>query len=154
MSDDRALEKVLDLRQRQEDKAMKQWADAQAQENSFRVQLERVREFKALYIEEMNRKTGQNLDMNHYLAYQGFIDKLEGVEERQAQALEQIKLRVQSLKQEYLKRRQDREIIESLIKKHREARLKKEAMAEAKLSDDLVSSKAARELIARALESG
>lgn len=153
MSDDRALEKVLDLRKRNEDKAMKQWADAQAQENSFRVQLQRVREFKALYIEEMKQKTGQSLDMNHYLAYQGFIDKLEGVEERQAQALAQMEERVRTLKQAYLKRRQEREIIESLIKKHREARLKKEAMAEAKLSDDLVSSKAARELIARSLES-
>ena len=147
MADDHALARVLRLRQKAEDEALKKWSDSRQQLAAFTSQLDKIRAFRDLYVKEMLEHKDQNMGLQQYLAYQGFIERLDKTCERQQHMLSKLKEQMESLKESYLKSRQQRCIIEALIDKHRMQALKKEAGAEARLSDDLVSSKQARMLI-------
>ena len=152
MAGDRTLVKVLELRKKAEDEALKKWSDAQRQLTAFISQLDKIKSFRNLYVQEMLEHNAQVTDLQHYLSYQGFIERLDKTYERQMSMLSKLKEQSESLKESYLKSRQQRCIIESLIDKHRMHSLKMEASAEAKISDDLVSSKQARALIESNLE--
>ena len=152
MAGDRTLIKVLDLRKKSEDEALKKWSDSQQQVSVFTSQLEKLQSFRDLYVQEMQQHQGHNMDMQQYLAYQGFIDRLDKTYERQQLMLTKLKEQTAALKDAYLKSRQDRRIIESLIEKHKQTALKAEERAEAKFADELVSSKQARILIEHNLQ--
>ncbi len=147
MAGDRTLVKVLELRKKAEDEALKKWSEAQHQLTAFISQLDKILAFRDLYVKEMLEHKDQNMGVQQYLAYQGFIERLDKTCERQQIMLSKLKEQTESLKDSYLKSRQQRCIIEALIDKHRMQAIKKEAGAEARLSDDLVSSKQARMLI-------
>lgn len=150
MADDRALLKVLELRKKQEDDACSKWAESERQLKIFSEQLQKLSSFRDLYIEEMNtRSTKANYDMQQYLAYQGFIERLDQTYERQSQLYKNMQQRSTTLKEHYLKCHQERQVIESLLEKHRMQRLHAQAKAEAKFNDELVSAKQARILIAK-----
>ena len=147
MADDRALQKVLELRKKQEDDALAKWAESERQLKIFADQLQKLSSFRDLYIAEMQNSTSSALDMQKYLAYQGFIERLDKTYERQELMYANMKQRSASLKGQYLKCRRDRNVIESLLEKHKEAALRAQAKAEAKFADELVSARQARILI-------
>lgn len=146
-SQDKALLLVLDLRKKEEDAALQQWTDAQNSVISFEKQIEQLVSFQHIYADEMEVKASSAMSMNMYFSYQQFIDKLDKIKIRQEQGLLELKAQEQRAKQNYLKKQQARKIIEALLEKHKKARALKEAKAEQKLTDDIVSSKMARSLI-------
>ncbi len=152
MADDRALRLVLDLRQKEEDKAQEEYAKALSAIASFERQIAQLQEFFKTYADELAGSTQQGMDINIYRSYQGFLNKLDQVTKRQEQALETMRGRAENLRLEYLEKQKARKIIESLLEKHRIEQARKEAQAEQKLTDDLVSSKQARILIDRQLQ--
>ncbi len=147
MADDRALTKVLELRKKLEDDERRKWAESLKQIEAFDAQLKRLENFKKLYLKEFAGQRGNNLSVQHYLAYQGFIDRLDMTYERQLKVMEDLKKRSEILRQQYLTARQDRRIIESLLEKHRLAALKAQNKTEAKMNDEFVSARQARLLI-------
>ncbi len=147
MADDRALTKVLELRKKLEDDEREKWAESLKQIEAFDAQLKRLEDFKKLYLKELAGQKGSNLSVQHYLAYQGFIDRLDTAYERQLKVREDLKKRSEILRQKYLTARQDRRIIESLLEKHRQATLKAQSKAEARMNDEFVSARQARLLI-------
>ncbi len=152
MALDHTLVKVLELRKRTEEEALKKWSESERQLTAFTAQLDKIKSFRDLYVQEMLEHEAQKMDMQQYLAYQGFIDRLDKTYERQELMLTKLKEQNKALKDSYLKSRQQRCIIEALIDKHKQLAVKAEAYAEFKLADDLVSSKKARALIASKLQ--
>ena len=78
MADDRALQKVLELRKKQEDDALAKWAESERQLKIFADQLQKLSSFRDLYIAEMQNSTSSTLDMQKYLAYQTQAISLSG----------------------------------------------------------------------------
>lgn len=152
MSNDKALFLVLDLRKKDEDKALQMWADAKNAVFNFQKQIEQLIAFEHMYQQELENKSKNSLDMQTYMAYQEFMQKLENIKLRQEQGLIELQAQEQRAKDNYLQKQQQRKIIESLIEKHKKARLLKEAKALQKLTDELVSSKQARILIEKNLK--
>jgi len=149
MSDDKALHLVLDLRQKEEDKALEMWTDAKNSVINFQRQIEQLVQFEQIYVNEMQNKSLNGLDMMTFNSYQQFIDKLAKIKLRQEAGLVQLQLQEVRAKDNYLDKQKQRKIIESLLEKHKRDRLLKEAKAEQKLADDIVSSKQARILMER-----
>ncbi|HAH70503.1 MAG TPA: flagellar export protein FliJ [Succinivibrionaceae bacterium] len=147
MADDRALTKVLELRKKHEDDERGKWAESLKQIEAFEAQLNRLDAFKKLYLKELAGQQGKDLSVQHYLAYQGFIDRLDTTYERQQKVLEDLKQRSEILRQNYLTARQDRRIIESLLERHRLAAIKAQNKAEARMNDEFVTARQARLLI-------
>ncbi|MGN0916457.1 MAG: flagellar export protein FliJ [Succinivibrio sp.] len=147
MSNDRALHTVLELRQRQEDESLRMWTDAKNAVISFEKQIEQLNQFEKIYTEEMQLKSQQGLALNMYSTYQQFIEKLDKIRTRQIAGLEQLKAQMERARLNYLEKQKQRKIIEKLIEKHRLEKIKIEAKAEQKLTDELSSSKQARILI-------
>ena len=52
MADDRALEKVLELRKKQEDDALAKWAESERQLKIFADQLQKLSSFRDLYAKQ------------------------------------------------------------------------------------------------------
>ncbi|NLK84844.1 MAG: flagellar export protein FliJ [Aeromonadales bacterium] len=149
MSDDKALHLVLDLRQKEEDKALEMWTDAKNSVINFQRQIEQLVQFEQIYVNEMQNKSLNGLDMMTFNSYQQFIDKLAKIKLRQEAGLVQLQQQEVRAKDNYLDKQKQRKIIESLLEKHKRDRLLKEAKAEQKLADDIVSSKQARILMER-----
>ena len=150
MAHDRALLKVLELRKKQEDEACSKWAESERQLKVFADQLQKLSSFRDLYIGELNsNSTKANFGMQQYLAYQGFIERLDQTYERQSKLYANMQEKSALLKEQYLRCHQERQVIEALLEKHRQQILKAQAKAEAKFNDELVSAKQARILIAQ-----
>ncbi|MCR5536548.1 MAG: flagellar export protein FliJ [Succinivibrio sp.] len=152
MADDRALHLVLDQRKKEEDEAREQFVQAHQAVLSYEQQLQQLRQFHAMYLNELQQKTQGGMDMNIFTSYQNFLVKLKSIEKRQELGLYKLQDQEKRMQQEYLKRQQRRKVIESLLERHRQEALALEARAEQKLTDDIVSSKAARALIEQAHE--
>lgn len=152
MADDRALRLVLDQRKKAEDEALEEYVNAQKAVISYQQQLDQLRQFRAIYQGEMQEKTAQGMDMNVFTSYQNFLAKLASIEQRQELGLLRLMDQEKRMRQAYLKTQQRRKVIEALLEKHRQEQLAQEARAEQKLTDDIVSSKAARELMEAALD--
>ena len=138
MSGDKALLLVLDLRKKEEDSALEMWTDAKNAVINFE---------RKIYENEMTVKSKNGMDMNMYMSYQQFLSKLDKIKFRQEAGLIQLQNQEERAKQNYLDKQKRRKIIESLLEKHKQERLLKEAKAEQKLTDDIVSSKQARLLM-------
>ena len=63
MSDDKALLLVLDLRKKEEDKALELWTDAKNAVINFQKQIEQLVQFEGIYQRELEAKSRQALDM-------------------------------------------------------------------------------------------
>lgn len=147
MSDDKALLLVLDLRKKEEDKALELWTDAKNAVINFQKQIEQLVQFEGIYQRELEAKSRQALDMQAYLSYQQFIEKLSKIKLRQEAGLVQLQQQEQRAKDNYLEKQKQRKIIETLLEKHKLQRRIKEAKAEQRLTDELVCSTQARALI-------
>ena len=147
MSGDKALLLVLDLRKKEEDSALEMWTDAKNAVINFERQIEQLKQFEKIYENEMTVKSKNGMDMNMYMSYQQFLSKLDKIKIRQEAGLIQLQNQEERAKQNYLDKQKRRKIIESLLEKHKQERLLKEANAEQKLTDDIVSSKQARLLM-------
>ena len=147
MSGDKALLLVLDLRKKEEDSALEMWTDAKNAVINFERQIEQLKQFEKIYENEMTVKSKNGMDMNMYMSYQQFLSKLDKIKIRQEAGLIQLQSQEERAKQNYLDKQKRRKIIESLLEKHKQERLLKEAEAEQKLTDDIVSSKQARLLM-------
>ncbi len=147
MAGDHALAKVLKLRQKAEDEALKKWSDSKQQLIAFNAQLDKIQAFRDLYVKEMLDHKDQNMGLQQYLSYQAFIERLDKTYERQQLMLAKLKDESDRLKSCFLKCRQERRIIEALLEKHRIQALTLEARNEAKFADELISIKHARALI-------
>ena len=145
MSGDKALLLVLDLRKKEEDSALEMWTDAKNAVINFERQIEQLKQFEKIYENEMTVKSKNG--MNMYMSYQQFLSKLDKIKFRQEAGLIQLQNQEERAKQNYLDKQKRRKIIESLLEKHKQERLLKEAKAEQKLTDDIVSSKQARLLM-------
>lgn len=144
MSSDKSLLLVLDLRKKAEEDALRMWSDARKAVQSFKDQLAQLEQFAKIYEVEMQSKSKNGLDMTMYQSYVQFLDKLEKIKVRQENGLKQLEQQEQRAQQFYLEKQKERKIIESLLEKHKIQSRIKEAKAEQKLADDLVSSKHAR----------
>lgn len=149
MSSDKALLLVLDLRKKDEDKALEMWTQAQNAVVSFQKQIEQLKQFEQIYIQEMNVKSNNGVSMTTFMSYQQFISKLEGIKRRQEAGLVELEAQEKRAMDNYLEKQKQRKIIDSLLEKHRNERLALEAKAEQKLTDDIISSKQARILMSR-----
>lgn len=147
MSSDKALLLVLDLRKKEEDKALEMWTQAQSAVVSFQKQIEQLKQFEQIYIQEMNVKSNNGVSMTTYMSYQQFISKLDGIKHRQEAGLVELEEQEKRAMANYLEKQKQRKIIDSLLEKHKKQRLLLEAKAEQKLTDDIVSSKQARILM-------
>lgn len=149
MASDKGLERVLELRQKDEDAAQAKWSESLAAVSACEAQIGKLAQFRALYVDEMAKKSASVLSMNQYLAYEDFISRLDDAAKRQKAVLEGLRQRSEQCRLAFVKARQSRKIIESLLESHRRKRLAEEARAEAKLDDDTVSSKMARIMLDR-----
>lgn len=147
MSGDKALLLVLDLRKKEEDSALEMWTDAKNAVINFERQIEQLKQFEKIYENEMTVKSKNGMDMNMYMSYQQFLSKLDKIKIRQEAGLIQLQNQEDRAKQNYLDKQKRRKIIESLLEKHKQERLLREAKSEQKLTDDIVSSKQARLLM-------
>ncbi len=146
---DRALNLVLDLRKKEENDALEMWAQARNAVASFEQQIAQLKQFEQIYLNDMQVKSQNNVDMGTYMSYQQFLSKLESIRYRQEAGLVNLKEQEKRAQQNYLEKQKQRKIIESLIEKHKLERAALEAKAEQKLADDIVSSKQARILMER-----
>ncbi len=146
---DKALHLVLDLRKKEENDALEMWAQARNAVASFEQQIAQLKQFEQIYLNDMQVKSQNNVDMGTYMSYQQFLSKLESIRYRQEAGLVNLKEQEKRAQDNYLEKQKQRKIIESLIEKHKLERAALEAKAEQKLADDIVSSKQARILMER-----
>lgn len=144
MAQDRALQLVLDLRKKEEDKAQELFARALSEIARYERQLEQLRQFAAQYARQLESQGRAGVSAQALLAYQDFINKLDAIEARQQQELEQLRQVCEQRRQQYLEKQKQRKIIETLIKKHELERARAELKAEQKLLDEFVTARAAR----------
>lgn len=144
MAADLALHLVLDLRRKEEEEAQKIFVQALNETARCERQLQQLKDFKAQYAQQMEHSGRQGFTAVQFNVYQDFINKLDAIEIRQAQELEQLRLVTEQRRLQYLERQKQRKIIETLIKKHELERQKAEQKAEQKLLDEYVTARAAR----------
>ena len=135
---------VLDLRRKEEDQAQEQFVQALNEIRRYEQQLEQIQLFKAQYAAQYEQAGRGGFSAQQLMAYQDFINKLDGIEQRQEAELEQIRQVAEQRRQQYLEKQQRRKIIETLIKKHELQRQQAELKAEQKLLDEYVTAHAAR----------
>lgn len=144
MAGDRALSLVRDKRQRDEEKSLEDWVFCRNQVTNYEAQIKQVEEFRLSYIAEMQNEGRQGLTGTKILAYQAFIEKLDNIALKQRQELERLKMLTEQKRQIYLTRQKERKIIETLIEKQEQKRLKEEQRREQKLLDEFVVSSYSR----------
>lgn len=144
MAQDRALSLVRDKRQSDEEKALEDWVFCRNQVASYENQIKQVEEFRLEYIRNMESEGRNGFSGTKLLAYQAFIEKLDNIAIKQKVELERLKMLTEQKRQMYLTRQKERKIIETLIEKHKQARIKAELKAEQKLLDEFAVSKYAR----------
>ena len=88
MASDKGLERVLELRQKDEDAAQAKWSESLAAVSACEAQIGKLAQFRALYVDEMAKKSASVLSMNQYLAYEDFISRLDDAAKRQKAVLE------------------------------------------------------------------
>lgn len=133
----KALQLVLDLRKREEETALEIYSIAMQQLAFFRDQIEKLKEYRMEYVhelEERGRKEG--FRAGTYISFQGFLKKLDDIIARQIQQMHLLELDVDQKHKIYLMRQKRRKIIEKLIEKYEEQRIKAENKAEQKLLDE------------------
>lgn len=144
MSQERALSLVRDKRQSDEEKALEDWTYCKNQVASYENQIKQVEEFRLEYIRNMENEGRNGFSGTKLLAYQAFIEKLDNIAVKQKVELERLKMLTEQKRQMYLTRQKERKIIESLIEKHKQKRIKAELKAEQKLLDEFAVSRYAR----------
>lgn len=144
MSQDRALQLVLDLRKKQEQEALEHYSAVMQKVNYFKDQIQKVREFKQNYIDELNNLGQKGFAANVYLSYQNFLDKLDNIIEKQSKELSLLEQQAKAKQLEYFEKQKQRKIIESLLEKHRLNRIALENKREQKLLDEFVTSQFTR----------
>ncbi len=144
-NNDRALLKVLDLRKSEEEQALEFYQHALGAVANHEEGIKKIIEFRENYISDMSKKGAtSNFDALQYAAYQSFIEKLYKIEKKQIQELEMLKRDAERKRLFYLEKQKRRKIIESLLEKHKQQRIKAELVAEQKLLDEYVVSMTAR----------
>ena len=88
----------------------------------------------------MQNEGRQGLTGTKILAYQAFIEKLDNIAIKQRNELERLKMLTEQKRQIYLTRQKERKIIETLIEKKQQMRIKEEQKREQKLLDEFVVS--------------
>lgn len=136
MAQDRALSLVRDKRQSDEEKALEDWVNCKNQVTNYENQIKQVEEFRLEYIRNMENEGRNGFTGTKLLAYQAFIEKLDNIAAKQKVELERLKMLTEQKRQMYLTRQKERKIIESLIEKHKQKRIKAELKAEQKLLDE------------------
>lgn len=144
MAQERALSLVRDKRQSDEEKALEDWVFCKNQVTNYENQIRQVEEFRLEYIRNMENEGRSGFSGTKLLAYQAFIEKLDNIAIKQKVELERLKMLSEQKRQMYLTRQKERKIIESLIEKHKQKRLKAELKAEQKLLDEFAVAKYAR----------
>lgn len=140
MAADRALHLVKEKRQSDEEKALEDWIFCKNQVANYEAQIRQVEEFRLSYINEMQNEGRQGLTGTKILAYQAFIEKLDNIAIKQRNELERLKMLTEQKRQIYLTRQKERKIIETLIEKKQQMRIKEEQKREQKLLDEFVVS--------------
>lgn len=144
MSQDRALSLVRDKRQSDEEKALEDWIYCKNQVANYENQIKQVEAFRQEYIQNMENEGRNGFTGTKLLAYQAFIEKLDNIAAKQKVELERLKMLTEQKRQMYMTRQKERKIIESLIEKHKQKRIKAELKAEQKLLDEFAVSRYAR----------
>lgn len=140
MAQDRALNLVRDKRQSDEEKALEDWIYCKNQVANYELQIKQVEDFRLNYIAEMQNEGRKGLTGTKILAYQAFIEKLDNIAIKQRKELERLKMMTEQKRQIYLSKQKDRKIIETLLEKKQQMRLKQEQKKEQKLLDEYVVS--------------
>lgn len=135
---DRALNLVRDKRERDEQKALEDWVFCRNQVANYEQQILQVEEFRRGYILEMQNEGRQGLTGTKIVAYNAFIEKLDNIAVKQRQELERLRMLTEQKHQIYLTRQKERKIIETLIEKQVQKRLKAEQVREQKMLDEFV----------------
>lgn len=144
-NNDRALLKVLDLRKSEEEQALEIYQNALVAVANHEEGIKKIIEFRENYISDMSQKGAtSNFDALQYAAYQSFIEKLYKIEKKQIQDLEMLKRDAERKRLFYLEKQKRRKIIESLLEKHKQQRIKAELVLEQKLLDEYVVSMTSR----------
>ncbi len=138
-SRDRTLEKLLKLRTDNEKEALKLWRDGETRLERFKSQLDQIKYYLGVYQEEFKERGRQGLTAQAVISYQNFVAKLEAVIARQELDLIALKEQVKKLEDNYLEKRKERRIIETLIEKHRLETERKALKAEQKLNDEFAT---------------
>lgn len=145
MAQDRALHLVLDLRKKEEEKAQELFVQTLQEVARYEKQIAQIYDYKKLYADEMAAAGARGFSAVQLTAYNDFIHKLEVIAERQEQELLQLRQVSEQRRAQYLEKQQQRKVIETLIQKHEQARIKAELKAEQKLLDEYVTARAARQ---------
>lgn len=133
---DRTLGKLLDLRHRQEQEALKYYLSERDHLARFQEQMVLIENYRQDYIDQMHARGRAGVSTLALTSYQAFLEKLDAIIQRQRIDEEALKHRVELLNQNYLKKQQARKIIENLIEHHKKEREKLEAKREQRLNDE------------------
>ena len=140
----KALHLVLDLRKKQENTALEHYIAAKNKVASYKDQIAQIDGYKQSYIDDMQRAGMNGFSAQRLLTFQDFLNKLDAIKARQEYELQLCIADMDKKNKLYLQAQKNRKIIESLLEKHKQQRIKAELIKEQKLLDEFVVAHAAR----------
>lgn len=134
----KALLLVYERLQDQEEQARNVYLAAKNAEANFERQLDALNQYRSIYSNELHERGNQGvvstLTFEHYTS---FINRLDKISAEQLDGLKKIRLETQDKYDKYKELEAKRKAIELLLEKQKNTKLKKQAIQEQKISDDL-----------------
>ncbi len=134
----KALLLVYERLQDQEEQARNVYLAAKNAEANFERQLDALNQYRSIYSNELQERGNQGvvstLTFEHYTS---FINRLDKISAEQLDGLKKIRLETQDKYDKYKELEAKRKAIELLLEKQKNTKLKKQAIQEQKMSDDL-----------------
>lgn len=132
----RALHLLSDRLQEAEDRAAKNLAQAQQEEQRYLQQLDALNEYRQIYSQQMLDKGVTGLNSSQFHQYHAFINKLDQTSLAQQKGLQKARQVVRQKRDEWLELQQRRKAIGILLDKQAAKEQLKQAKQEQKQADE------------------
>ncbi|EKE80513.1 flagellar export protein FliJ [Idiomarina xiamenensis] len=144
MADMRALQMLLELEQRREDKAAAELAQVRQTLQQQQQRLQGMEQYRLQYLQQLQQRGNQGLHSHQFGQYHAFVGKLDaGVEQIHA-SLSKLQQVVEQRQQRWFAQRRKRQSVEHLLEQQRLRQQREAERREQKLMDEFNSNKFAR----------
>ncbi|WP_113908314.1 flagellar export protein FliJ [Aliidiomarina celeris] len=131
-----ALTLVLELEQKREDEAAREFGQAKSQLSMQQRRLDGLVQYRQDYLQQANDRARQGMGSTSFGQYHAFVGKLDdGISQQQAQ-LQRVIEHVERLRQNWLSQQQRRKAVQHLLEKQHQQAEKLKSRQEQRTSDE------------------
>ncbi|MBT4836574.1 MAG: flagellar export protein FliJ [Methylococcales bacterium] len=137
MKRSKRLNPIIEIAEKEEQKAAKEMGDAMSQVNACEEQIKQLEEYQQEYINNLNTMGQKSVSVMYLKDYYNFIAQLDNTIKQQYQELENLKQQLEKKREEYIQCHVRTNALSKAKNKFVDQELFAEAKQEQLLSDDM-----------------